>query len=126
MINHVTLLVSDFEKSKIFYSQTLRALGYKLLKEDLKKLVAGFGIDDVEGKRDFWIKGSKTKCSPSFSCLAFTASSKSMVDEFYKASLEAGGKDNGAPGYRKKYHPGYYAAYVLDPDGYNIEAVFDE
>ncbi len=62
----------------------------------------------------------------SFSCIAFNATSTQMVDAFYKAALEAGGKDNGAPGYRTQYHPGYYAAFVLDPDGYNIEAVFDD
>ncbi|MDP3742184.1 MAG: hypothetical protein Q8R15_02615 [Candidatus Micrarchaeota archaeon] len=80
------------EKSKLFYSAALKSLGYRLLKE--KPASAGFGIEDVDGKRDFWIK--------------------------------AGGIDNGSPGYRTKYYPGYYAAYVLDPDGYNIEAVFDD
>ncbi len=125
MINHITLKVSNFEKSKAFYSLALKPLGYKLLKEDAKKLVAGFGTEDVEGKRDFWIKGNNSKQN-SFSCLAFTALSKQMVNEFYKAALESGGKDNGSPGYRKKYHSGYYAAFVLDPDGNNIEAVFDE
>lgn len=125
MINHITLLVSNLEKSKAFYSRALKPLGYKLLKET--PTAAGFGVEDTEGKRDFWIKvGGSKKQAHSFSCLAFTASSKQMVDDFHKATLEAGGKDNGAPGYRKHYHPGYYAAYVLDTDGHNIEAVFDD
>jgi catechol 2,3-dioxygenase-like lactoylglutathione lyase family enzyme len=123
MINHITLRVSDLKKSKAFYSITLKPLGYKLLKE--KELSAGFGIKDIDGKRDFWIKQSAVNGN-SFSCLAFTASSKQMVQAFYRAGLNAGGKDKGKPGYREKYHLGYYAAYVLDPDGYNIEAVFDD
>ncbi len=126
MINHITLFVSNFEKSKIFFMRALKPLGYRLLNEDPKQLIAGFGIENTEGKRDFWIAGGTKQKIHSFSCLAFTASGKHMVDDFYKAALKAGGKDNGAPGYRKKYHPGYYAAYVLDPDGHNIEAVFDD
>ncbi|MBI4020516.1 MAG: VOC family protein [Candidatus Aenigmarchaeota archaeon] len=127
MINHVTLLVGNFERSKEFYSRALRPLGYRLLEQDRKLLIAVFGIEDVEGKRDFCIKagGVKQKTN-SLSCLAFTASGKRMVNDFYRAAIKAGGKDNGAPGYRKKYHPGYYAAFVLDPDGNNIEAVFDD
>ncbi len=125
MINHTTLLVSDLQKSKTFYSHALKPLGYKLLKETPSSV--GFGIEDADGKRDFWIKlGGNGKQPHSFSCLAFTASEKNIVDDFYKAALEAGGKDNGVPGYRPQYYRGYYAAYVLDPDGYNIEAVFDD
>ena len=62
----------------------------------------------------------------SFSCLAFTANSEEAVEAFHKAGLSAGGTDNGAPGLRDNYHPNYYAAFVHDPDGYNIEAVFDK
>ncbi len=125
MINHISLRVSDLQKSKEFYSQALKPLGYKILKETSNSV--GFGIEDADGRRDFWIKlGGSGQQPHSFSCLAFTASEKNMVDGFYKAALEAGGKDNGAPGYRTHYHPGYYAAYILDPDGYNIEAVFDD
>lgn len=126
MLNHITLRVSDFEKSKLFYSKALKPLGYRLVNEDANG-TAGYAIEDIEGKRDFWIKKEENyKPANSFSCLAFTATSKEMVDNFYNAAIEAGGIDNGAPGYRPKYHAGYYAAYVLDPDGYNIEAVFDD
>lgn len=125
MINHITLLVRDFKRSKNFYAQALKPLGYRLLKSENN--IAGFGVEDVEGRRDFWIKaGSIKKQHHSFSCLAFTASNKSMVDGFYKAAIKHGGKSNGTSGYRKKYHSGYYAAYVLDPDGNNIEVVFDD
>ena len=125
MINHITLRVSEFEKSKDFYSRTLKPLGYKLLKQENQ--TAGYSIEDRLGKRDFWIKaGNANQKTHSFSCLAFTAASKKMVDNFYRAARKAGGKDNGAPGYRPQYSPGYYAAFVLDPDGHNIEAVFDD
>jgi len=130
MINHITLRVSNFEKSQEFYSKALKPFGYKMLKKEkdnFEYTSVGYAILDKEGHRDFWIKKvNGYKASPSFSCLAFTATNKEMVNKFYKASIEAGGKDNGKPGYRSKYHPGYYAAYILDPDGYNIEAVFDD
>ncbi len=134
MINHITLRVSNFEKSKEFFTRALKPLGYKARKKEKDKdpffhgQIAGFCIENLgECKRDFWIKaGGKKQHHHSFSCLAFTATSKKMVNDFYRAALEAGGKDNGPPGYREKYHPRYYAAYVLDPDGHNIEVVFDE
>jgi catechol 2,3-dioxygenase-like lactoylglutathione lyase family enzyme len=124
MINHVTLRVSDLQESKEFYSRALAPLGYKMILSDDDG--AGFAIEDVEGKRDFWIKTGDVPKHSSFSCLAFTAQSKEAVNNFHATALEAGAKDNGAPGYRKHYYPGYYAAYVIDPNGYNIEAVFDD
>lgn len=134
MIDHITLRVSDIDLSKEFFTKALAPLGYSLLKKTcwsgknkLGKRVFGFGIENKEGKRDFWIIEGRTKQEQhSFSCLAFKALNKKMVDEFYKAAIESGGKDNGPPGYRKKYHSGYYAAFVLDPDGHNIEVVFDD
>ena len=119
------MLVNNLKISKSFFIKTLKPLGYKLLVK--KETSAGFGTEDIESKRDFWIKYRKIKRDQhSFSCLSFTASSKKMVNDFYDCAIKAGGKDNGAPGYRKKYHKGYYAAFVLDPDGHNIEAVFDD
>ncbi len=130
MINHITLFVSDLEESTLFYSKALAPLGYKITskeKDQFDYAAAGFAIEDREGKRDFWITPSKTaKIGNSFSCLAFTASNKQIVDNFYSESIKAGAKDNGAPGYRPEYHAGYYAAFIIDPNGYNIEAVFDE
>jgi len=124
MLNHITLRVSDLEKSKAFFLAALTPLGYKIFVNT--EMSAGFGTTNIEGNRDFWIKQSVIGNIQSFSCLAFTATSKDEVDEFYNAALKAGGIDNGAPGYRPEYHPGYYAAFVLDPDGYNIEVVWDD
>ncbi|HTR19187.1 MAG TPA: VOC family protein [Candidatus Paceibacterota bacterium] len=123
MLNHITLLVSDVEKSWKFYAEALKPLGYKLLRKHADH--AGFFAQDVTGKRDFWIKLGKKPGPLSFTCLAFGATNTKAVDEFYKAALAAGGTDNGAPGLRPEYNTKYYAAYVLDPDGYNIEAVVD-
>jgi catechol 2,3-dioxygenase-like lactoylglutathione lyase family enzyme len=115
MLDHVGLAVSDFAKSKSFFERALAPLGYKCLMEFPG--AAGFGR---EGKPDFWIsQGSKS--NPTH--VAFAASQRSIVDSFHKAATGAGGKDNGKPGLRKEYHPTYYGAFVLDPDGNNIEAV---
>ncbi len=123
MFDHITLRVGDLHKSKAFFAAVLAPLGYKMLRE--KADSAGFAIEDVDGKRDFWIHvGDASQQPHSFSCLGFGAPSKRAVDDFYAAGLAAGGRDNGAPGYRPEYHRGYYAAFVLDPDGHNIEAVF--
>ena len=127
MFNHLTLRVKNFEKSKSFYSHALKPLDYQLKEKDKDNFhYTAAGYENREGHRDFWIKKEENYTSrPSLSCLAFTATSIKMVDNFYKAAIEVGGIDNGAPGYRKEYHAGYYAAFVLDPDGNNIEAVFD-
>ena len=115
MIAHTTLSVSDYRKSKAFYTEALQPLGYKNNMEYGES--AGFN----DGKNtDFWISKEKSVVATH---LAFEASSQKQVESFYKAALKAGGKDNGGPGYRD-YWPGYYAAFVLDPDGNNIEAVW--
>lgn len=133
MLNHITLFVNNLEKSKKFFATALAPLGYKLYHN--KEKSAGFGQQDIEGNRDFWLHEREDATSfdeakdskKSFSCLAFTATSKEQVQQFYKAAIAAGATDNGEPNYYPEYHPGYYAAYVLDPvDGYNIEAVFDD
>ncbi|MBI4032505.1 VOC family protein [Candidatus Berkelbacteria bacterium] len=127
MINHITLCVTDREKSKRFYAAALAPLGYELFDHQDSDGDIGLGTKDDQGWRDVWLKEVEELGSPrSFSCLAFTASSKQQVDEFYHAALANGGTDNGKPGYRTKYYAGYYAAFVLDPDGYNIEVVYDD
>jgi len=114
MIAHTTLAVSHYGKSKAFYIAALEPLGYHNNMEFGES--AGFN----DGKNtDFWI--SKQQVVPTH--LAFEASSAKQVEAFYQAALAAGGKDNGKPGYRD-YSPGYYAAFIYDPDGNNIEAVW--
>jgi predicted lactoylglutathione lyase len=115
MIAHVSLPVSDFQKSKTFYLKALTPLGYRNNMEYGE--AAGFN----DGKNtDFWIS-KETSIVPTH--VAFEASSGQQVTQFYREALAAGGKDNGAPGYRD-YWPGYYAAFVHDPDGNNVEAVW--
>jgi catechol 2,3-dioxygenase-like lactoylglutathione lyase family enzyme len=116
MLDHIGLLVSDFARSKSFFEQALAPLGYKLLMEFGG--AAGFG---TAGKPDFWIGQGETPARSVH--VAFAASDRAVVDRFFKAATGAGGRDNGAPGLRTQYHPTYYGAFVLDPDGNNIEAV---
>lgn len=116
MIDHTGVAVSNFAKSKAFYAAALAPLGYAVLMEF--EQFAGFGIAP---KPDFWI-GEGTPNVPPIH-VAFRAESRGQVDAFHKAALAAGGRDHGAPGLREHYHPNYYGAFVLDPDGHNIEAV---
>jgi catechol 2,3-dioxygenase-like lactoylglutathione lyase family enzyme len=116
MIDHVTANVSDFDRAKRFYEQTLAPLGYSLQMEF--EGAAGFGTG--EGIPDFWIGSSSERGATH---VAFGASDRATVDRFHEAAMAAGGQDNGAPGLRPQYHETYYAAYVHDPDGNNIEAV---
>ena len=122
MLDHVGFPVSDYERSKSFYLQALAPLGYALVMEvqqqEHDSPAAGFGIGE---KPDFWIGGEGGLNRAVH--LAITAKDRAAVDAFYRAAVAAGGKDNGAPGLRPHYHPNYYAAFVLDPDGHNIEAV---
>ena len=118
MIDHTSVSVSDYEKAKEFYKQALAPLGYELGMDLPEYKAAGF----KQGERqDFWF-GAIEKTAPVH--VAFAAESKEAVDQFYAAGIAAGGKDNGAPGYRTDYSPGYYGAFVHDMDGNNIEAVW--
>lgn len=117
MIDHMTLPVSDFQKSKKFYETVLAPLEYVNIME-FEDMVCGFG---VQGKPDFWIS-SETRPGHSYH-IAFRAKDRATVRAFYEAALAAGARDNGAPGPRPMYHPNYYGAFVYDLDGHNIEAV---
>jgi catechol 2,3-dioxygenase-like lactoylglutathione lyase family enzyme len=117
MIDHVGYGVSDYQRSKTFFEQALAPLGITLLME-VKEAAAGFGKD---GKPFFWLEMHTPTVTQVH--VAFDADDRATVDAFHRAALEAGGTDNGAPGVRAIYHPDYYGAYVLDPDGNNIEAV---
>jgi catechol 2,3-dioxygenase-like lactoylglutathione lyase family enzyme len=116
MIDHTGVTVSDLGRSIAFYRAALAPLGYELLMEWEQH--AGFG---VAPKPDFWI-GRGVPNAPRVH-VAFRAVTRGEVDAFHRAALAAGGRDNGAPGLRPHYHANYYGAFVLDPDGHNVEAV---
>ncbi|SCK28733.1 VOC family protein [Vogesella sp. LIG4] len=126
MIDHTGIIVSDFARSKAFYLAALAPIGYQLLLEFSAAItghtdVAGFG---EAPKPDFWLSRGTPNQPPLH--VAFRASNRQQVDAFHAAALAAGGRDNGAPGLRPHYHPHYYGAFVLDPDGHNIEVVCHE
>ena len=126
MIDHTGIIVSDFEKSKKFYTEALNPIGYRLLLEFPSSVtgstnVAGFGEPP---KTDFWV-AQGTPNDPRIH-VAFRVGKRSLIDAFHQAALTAGGRDNGAPGPRPQYHPNYYGAFVLDPDDHNIEVVCHE
>lgn len=116
IIDHIGIPVSDFEASRAFYIKALAPLGFKIVME--VEGATGFG---VHGKPEFWIGRGESAAHPTH--VAFIAKNREQVRKFYDAAMAAGGKDNGPPGIRAMYHPDYYGAFILDPDGYNIEAV---
>jgi len=122
MFDHTGLSASDFDRAKTFYDAALAPLGVSLLfsvpvEHTGGTKVVGYGRD----RPRFWLhEGSAQKPAVH---VAFSAENRATVDAFYKAAIGAGGKDNGKPGLRPNYHENYYAAFVLDPDGNNIEAV---
>jgi catechol 2,3-dioxygenase-like lactoylglutathione lyase family enzyme len=124
MIDHIGFPVSDYARSKAFYEKALAPLGYTLIMEvaadhtDSGSPAAGFG---KQGKPDFWIGGEGGLDGTLH--IAIASDDRGTVDAFYRAAIAAGGRDNGAPGLRPQYHPNYYGAFVLDPDGHNVEAV---
>ncbi len=115
MFDHVRLPVRDIARSRAFYERALRPFGVRVVQSSLGP---GFALDD----QDFWIMEQEVAASSVH--IAFAAPDRETVDAFHAAALEAGGVDNGRPGLRPQYHSGYYAAFVLDPDGNNVEAVF--
>jgi len=117
MLDHVTLGVSDIERSKSFYDAALRPLGIIRLYADGDS-AAGYGANN---RAFFWI--GRKGATQSGAHVAFAAGDRETVNRFHGAALAAGGRDNGQPGLRPHYHPDYYGAFVFDPDGHNIEAV---
>ncbi len=116
MFDHLGIGVSDLSASKSFFLQALAPLKVALVMEG----PYGVGIGQ-SNKPSLWL--SETKDPPAHLHIAFVAANRAEVDAFYKAALAAGGRDNGAPGLRPHYHPNYYGAFVIGPDGHNIEAV---
>ena len=116
IFDHVVLSVSDVNKSKDFYSDALLPLGIMLIREEDGCI--GFGANK---KPSFWICSDNVIQKPMH--IAFIAEDRKAVEMFHEAAIAAGGKNNGNPGIREHYHPHYYGAFVIDPDGHNIEAV---
>jgi catechol 2,3-dioxygenase-like lactoylglutathione lyase family enzyme len=131
MLDHVSIRVTDYNRSKNFYEAALAPLGYTLAMENSSG--AGFRRGFIPS---FWVKQGEpvnlsearpahelAGCGGAAVHVAFASENRGMVEAFYRAALAAGGRDNGAPSLRPEYHANYYGAFVLDPDGYNIEAV---
>jgi catechol 2,3-dioxygenase-like lactoylglutathione lyase family enzyme len=126
MIAHIGITVSDIEISKKFYAQALNPIGYQLLREydatpARPAASAGFGEPP---RADLWIYQGKPNVASTH--IAFLVTKRTLVDDFYRAAVAAGGRNNGEPGLRPQYSANYYGAFVLDPDGYNIEALCRE
>ena len=119
MIEHVSVPVGNYSKAKKFYSRMMKPLGYRLYR-DYGKWGAGGYLEG--GSTSLWIVQKKGKIMPMH--VAFGAKSKKAVQQFHAQALKAGGKDNGAPGFRTDYGPDYYAAFIFDKDGNNIEACY--
>ena len=117
MLDHVGLDVTDYDRSKAFYEQALAPLDLTLMMEPVPG-IGGFGKDFPF----FWV-GNRGRPAQSGVHVAFRVDDRETVDAFHAAALAAGGTDNGGPGVREIYHPNYYGAFVLDPDGNNVEAV---
>ncbi|MDP5309014.1 VOC family protein [Paracoccus spongiarum] len=124
MIDHIGLAVSDLPAARAFYEAALAPLGIAVLIEVTEEMTGGQGAHlglGRDGSPAFWIGTGRPPTTGAH--LALAAPDRAAVADFHAAALAAGGRDNGAPGLRPHYHPGYYAAFVLDPDGHNIEAV---
>ncbi len=115
MLDHLGVNVSDLERSKAFYETALEPLGYSFFGQFENAI--GFQRDN---KPNFWIREAAETAPAHF---AFYTKERATVDAFHEAATKAGGTDNGGPGVREIYHPNYYGAFVLDPDGHNVEAV---
>jgi catechol 2,3-dioxygenase-like lactoylglutathione lyase family enzyme len=123
VLDHVSLSVEDFARAKAFYIEALKPLGFTLMMEFPANITGNFDVAGLgaDGKPYFWLAAAG-KQTPHVH-VAFGANSRADVDAFYRAAIAAGGKDNGPPGIRAQYHPNYYGAFVLDPEGHNIEGV---
>jgi len=123
MIDHLGIGAKDFAASRRFYEAAFAPLGIAAVMEVTPEQSGGYhGIGyGKDGKPFFWLSSDGPR-GPGIH-VAFTASDRAAVDAFYEAAMNSGGRDNGGPGLRPYYHPNYYGAFVLDPDGVNVEAV---
>ena len=122
MFDHVKFGVSDYVASKAFFARALEPLGVAVVAEGAPT----YGVELASPKSSASLCLFRTEVKPAPLHLAFVAENREQVDAFHRAALEAGGKDNGAPGLRPQYSANYYAAFVIGPDGHNVEAVCHE
>ena len=123
MLDHIGLKVTDVERARAFYDQALKPLGVSVVMEvPTEKTGQAPYLGYGEGAKPYFWIGQDRRATEQLH-VAFVAASRAKVDAFYSAAMAAGGRDNGPPGLRPHYHPAYYGAFVLDPDGHNIEAV---
>lgn len=122
MFHHLSIGVKDLDKSGRFYDAAMGALGFRRVFED--ETAIGYGVEDGKDKLCLKLRPDSVAPGPGFH-LAFSAQSRVAVDSFHLRALSAGGTDNGAPGLRSHYGPHYYAAFLIDPDGYRVEAVIN-
>ncbi len=122
MIDHMSLSVSDFPGVLAFYEKALAPLGIKTLMRFGKEVTGGYEVAGLGGEKPFLWIADAGRTEPRMH-IAIRADSRDEVDAFYEAATAAGGKDNGPPGLRPHYHPNYYGAFVVDPEGHNLEAV---
>ncbi len=122
MLHHISFSVADLEVAGAFYDAALGALGYRRVFED--RTAIGYGLEDGQDMLCLKLRAAPVRPGPGFH-LAFAAPSRAAVDAFHMRALRAGGADNGAPGLRPPYGEHYYAAFVIDPDGYPVEAVIN-
>ena len=123
MIAHISIGVKDVERSRRFYDAVLQPLGYKFIRPARSRAGYGYGADSVF----FWVMSAERPVAPDLESglhVCFAAPSAAAVDAFHAAALQAGGRDNGGPGLRPIYSDDYYAAFIIDPDGYRIEAYY--
>jgi catechol 2,3-dioxygenase-like lactoylglutathione lyase family enzyme len=123
MFAHISIGIKDADRSKRFYDAALRPLGYRCVRAARSTAGYGYGTDIIS----FWIVSAERPVPPDEQSgfhICFAAPTAAAVDDFHAAALAAGGRDNGAPGLRPVYGPDYYAAFVIDPDGYRIEAYY--
>jgi catechol 2,3-dioxygenase-like lactoylglutathione lyase family enzyme len=118
MFDHIGLNVRDYAASRAFYERALEPLGYRVAMDMSQHNAVAFGTDE---KPVFWVVQREPYGTGTH--VAFDCEERATVDAFHEAALAAGGSDNGEPGIREHYHPTYYGAFVLDPDGNNVEAV---
>lgn len=119
VVDHVLFVVKDLRASRRFYRAALEPLGFRMMNEQEDGM--SFGVKEAD---DFAIyQGKPGEATTTAAHVAFVTESNEAVDAFFAAAMAAGGRENRPPGYRPEYHPGYYAAFVFDPDGNNVEAV---